>query len=245
MGKFEIWEEISGNKYGRKLGESQNRMVYDGIEMMSDFIFGIETWFSGAAGYDGTVNGSTHWHPYRYVALGYSADDNDGFLQTNNYALTGAAGAGANQTGGTGISGACVATGSNFAHFPSLEDSYMSSLDVSKINDNVGTGLFYKLADRTIRTARTVTIEATFNTDSNADNGDEDTIPTGTKIREMGIFLGIPTGSIAPSTTRSDRPSTMLFRSVRYQVSGGYIEDNPITVGTNNLTVRYTYGDVA
>lgn len=239
-GKFEIFENKDGKL--EKLGESYNRMTYDGMEMAMDFIFGIETWFSGAAGYDGTVNGSTHWHPYRYVAVGYSADDNSDWLLNSNKALTGAAGGGANQTGGTGLSGDCIAP-ADIGHFPNLNDSYMSSLDVAKANKNVGTGLFYKQADRTIRTARTVTIEATFTTDTDAANGDSDTIPTGTQIRELGVFLAIPTGAITPSTNRSHRTGTMICRSVRYEVSGGYIQDNPITVGANNLTVRYTFGE--
>ena len=103
--------------------------------------------------------------------------------------------------------------------------------------------MFYKLADRIVRTGRTITIEATFTTDIDQANGDADTIPTGTKIRELGIFLGIPTGAISPSTNRVDRPSSVLAKSARYQVSGGFIQDNPITAGANNLTVRYTYGD--
>lgn len=243
-GKFEVFEEKDGNKYGKKLGESYNRMVYDGVEFVMDFAFGIETWFSGAAGYDGSVNGSTHWNPYRYVALGYSADNNNSWLVSNSYATTGSStGAAQNITGGTGIKADSVATGSNLAYFPDLDDSVMSSLDPAKANKNVGSGLFYKLADRVIRTGRTVTIEATFTTDADQGNGDADTIPTGTKIRELGIFLGIPTGSISPSTNRTDRPATLICKSDRYQISGGYIQDNPITIEANNITVRYTYGD--
>lgn len=240
-GKFEVYEnKKDGSKV--KIGESYNRMTYDGMEMMMDFMFGIETWFSGAAGYDPTVNGSTHWHPYRYIAVGYSADDNDDWLYQNNGALTGAAGDGDNMTGGTGISGSVITT-ANIGHFPNLNDSYMSSLDVTKDNKNVGTGLFYKIADRTTRTARTVTIEATFTTDGDRANGDVDTIPTGTQIRELGVFMAEPTGQISPSTNRSHRSGAMLCRSVRYGVGGGYLADNPITVGANNLTVRYTFGE--
>ena len=118
----------------------------------------------------------------------------------------------------------------------------MSSFDPEKDNYNVGSGLFYKLADRIIRTGRTVTIEATFTTDADQANGDANTIPTGTKIRELGIFLGIPTGAIAPSTSRVDRPNTIIAKAIRYTISGGYIQDNPITVGATNITFRYTYG---
>lgn len=242
-GKFEIFEETKEGQ--KKIGESYNRMLYDGMEFVMDFTFGIETWFSGAGGYDGSLPGSGHWNPYRYVALGYSADNNNGWLVSNSWATTGIAGGGANITGGTGISGDAVVIGSNLAYFPDLDDSMMSSYDSAKANKNVGSGLFYKLADRIVRTGRTVTIEATFTTDSDISNGDNDTIPTGTQIRELGIFLGVPTGSISPSTNRSDRPATAIAKSVRYEVSGGYIQDNPITVGANNLTVRYTYGDIA
>jgi len=246
-GKFEVYESISGNKFGRKLGESYNRMTYDGMEFILDFAFGVETWFSGAGGYDAESPGSTHWNPYRYVALGYSADNNADWLLNNGYATTGESnGAGDNITGGTGIKADSVATGNNIAYLPSLTDTHMSSLDSSKDNKNVGSGLFYKLADRTVRAGRTVTIEATFTTDADVANGTESVIPEGTQIRELGIFLAEdPTGSISPSLVREDRPFTMICRSVRYEVSGGYIQDNPITVGSNNLTVRYTYGDVS
>jgi len=244
-GKFELFEEKDGNKYGKKIAESYNRMMYDGMEFMIDFTFGIESWFSGAGGYDGSLPGSGAWNPYRYVALGYNVDTNDGWLISNNYATTGLApGTGMNITGGTGILADSVATGSNLAYFPNLNDSVMSSFDPGKANYNVGSGLFYKLADRIIRTGRTVTIEATFTTDDDQENGDADTIPTGTQIRELGIFLAVPTGVIAPSTNRPDRPKTIIAKASRYEVSGGYIQDNPIVVGANNLTVRYTYGDV-
>ena len=245
-GKFEIFEELSGNIFGNKIAESYNRMVYDGMEFVMDFVFGIETWFSGSAGYDGEVMSSGHWNPYRYIALGYSVDNNNGWLVSNNYATTGVSpGTAQNITGGTGIKADVVDTGANLAYFPDLDDSVMSSYDAAKADKNVGSGLFYKLADRIVRTGRTVTIEATFTTDPDQSNGDADTIPTGTEIRELGVFLGIPTGSISPSTNRADRPNTMICRSVRYDVSGGYIQDNPITVGANNITVRYTYGDIA
>jgi len=244
-GKFEIFEEQDGDIYGKKIAESYNRMMYDGMEFIIDFAFGIESWFSGSAGYNGSLPASGAWHPYRYVALGYSADTNNGWLVSNNYATTGVSpGNGANITGGTGISGDCVTTGSNLAYFPSLNDSVMSSYDSTKANYNEGSGLFWKLADRIIRTGRTVTIEATFTTDPDQANGDANTIPTGTYIRELGIFLAEPTGSIAPSVNRADRPKTIIAKAVRYEVSGGYIQDNPIIAGANNLTVRYTYGDI-
>ena len=242
-GKFEIFEETEDGQ--KKIGESYNRMLYDGMEFIMDFAFGIETWFSGAAGYDGSLPASGHWNPYRYVALGYSADNNGGWLVSNDWATTGVSpGNAQNITGGTGILEDAVVTGSNLAYFPDLDDSMMSSYDPTKDNKNVGSGLFYKLADRIVRTGRTVTIEATFTTDIDQANGDADTIPTGTQIREMGIFLGIPTGSISPSSNITDRPHTVLAKSVRYEVSGGYIQDSPIIAGVNNLTVRYTYGDI-
>lgn len=238
-GKFEFF------KNGKKIGESYNRMVYDGMEYIMDFAFGIETWHSGHAGCAETVNATGHWNNIRYITLGYSADDNDDWLYSSDYALTGAAGDGDNMTGGTGISGDCVETGVNISHFPNLNDSYMSSLDITKSNWNIGTGLFYKKADRIVRSGRTVTIEATFTTDPDRANGNKAVIPTGTKIREMGIFLGPPIDTIAPSTNRSHRPSGMIAKAVRYEVSGGYIQDNPIIVGENSLAVRYTYGDIS
>jgi len=244
-GKFEIFEEVSGNKYGKKLGESYNRMVYDGMEYIMDFAFGVESWHSGAGGYDGTLPASGAWNPYRYIAIGTSADSNSDWLLNNSFIDTGVYVDA--PTGGSGILVDSVGTGLGYiAHFPNLGDSMMSSVIPGKVNKNVGTGLFYKIADRVVRSGRTVTIEATFTTDADAENGAAAVIPTGTKIRELGIFLNDePTGSVAPSTVRADRPSAMLCRSVRYSVSGGYIQDNPITAGANNLTVRYTYGDVA
>jgi len=244
-GKFEIFEEVSGNKYGKKLGESYNRMVYDGMEYIMDFAFGVESWHSGAAGYDGSLPASGAWHPFRYVAIGTSADNNDDWLLNNSFIDTGVYVDA--PTGGSGILLDSVGTGLGYvAHFPNLGDSRMSSVISGKANKNVGTGLFYKVSDRVVRTARTVTIEATFTTDSDADNGTAGVIPTGTKIRELGVFLSNhPTGAISPSTIRGDRPNTMICKSVRYQISGGYIQDNAITAGANNLTVRYSYGDIA
>jgi hypothetical protein len=243
-GKFELFEEVDGNLYGKKIAESYNRMMYDGMEFVMDFAFGVESWFSGSAGYDGDLPASGAWNPYRYVAIGYSADNNNGWLASNGYITTGSAeGTGSAILEGTGIKIDVVTTGANLAYFPDLDDSVMTSMDPSKGNKNVGSGLFYKLADRIVRTGRTITIEATFTTDIDQENGDSNTIPTGTKIRELGIFLGIPTGAISPSTNRVDRPSSVIAKSVRYLVSGGFIQDNPITAGANNLTVRYTYGD--
>lgn len=245
-GKFELFEEVDGNLYGRKIGESYNRMMYDGMEMVMDFAFGIESWFSGAGGYDGSLPASGAWHPYRYVAVGYSVDNNNGWLTSNDYIVTGDGagdGTGSAIVEGTGIKIDVVTTGVNLSYFPDLDDSVMTSMDPGKANKNIGSGLFYKLADRIVRTGRTITIEATFTTDIDQENGDADTIPTGTKIRELGIFFGIPTGAISPSTNRADRPNSILAKSTRYQVSGGYIQDNPIIAGANNLTVRYTYGD--
>jgi len=242
-GIFEVFEHTEDGL--QKIGQSYNRMMYDGIEFILDFAFGVESWFSGAAGYDGSLPASGAWNPYRYIALGYSADDNTDWLLDNDYANTGSSqGTGMDITGGTGIKADSVAIGDNISHFPSLADTVMSSLDVAKDNKNVGSGLFYKLADRVTRSGRTITIEATFTTDNDQDNGAAGVIPTGTQIRELGIFLGVPTGAINPSTVRADRPATVVAKSTRYEVSGGYIQDNPITVTSNNLTVRYTFGDV-
>ena len=244
-GKFEIFEEISGDIYGNKLGESYNRMVYDGMEYIMDFAFGINSWHSGAIGYSPGEPASGAWTPYRYIALGFSADDNTDWLVNNSWEDIGTYVD--IPTGGTGILADSVPTGFGYiAHFPNLGDSHMSSLRPALDNKNVGTGLFYKLSDRTVRSGRTVTIQATFTTDPDGENGTANVIPTGTKIRELGIFLGNhPTGSGSPSTVMEDRPFAMICRSVRYSVSGGYIQDNPITAGANNLTVRYTYGDIA
>jgi len=242
-GIFEVFEHTENGL--EKVAESYNRMMYDGIEFILDSAFGVESWFSGAAGYDGSLPASGAWNPYRYIALGYSADDNTSWLEDNGWASTGSGnGDGANITGGTGIKADSIVIGNNMAHFPNLTDNVMSSLDVAKDNKNVGSGLFYKLADRVVRTGRTITIEATFITDDDPDNGSAQVIPTGTQIRELGVFLGIPTGAISPSTVRADRPNSIITKSIRYEVSGGYIQDNPIIVTSNNLTVRYTFGDV-
>jgi hypothetical protein len=116
-GKFELFEEKDGDIYGEKIGESYNRMMYDGMEFIIDFAFGVESWFSGAAGYNGSLPASGAWNPYRYVAVGYSADTNDGWLVSNNYATTGEnEGTGHDITGGTGIKADSVETGSNLDH---------------------------------------------------------------------------------------------------------------------------------
>ena len=248
QGTFEVFEEVSGNNFGRKIAEAKNRLLYDGIEYILDFAYGRQSWHSGAIGYDGSLPGSGAWNPYRYVGLGYSADDNNNWLYANGYALTGHTTGGLdNMTGGTGISGSAVAAGANIAHFPSLSDTHMSSLyagGVIPTDKNVGTGLFYKLANKITRSGRTVTIEATFTTCDDRANGDADTIPTGTKIRELVIALGIPTGSRNPSSVVGDRPGAIINKAVRYEVSGAKIIDNPITVGATNLSVRYTIGDI-
>ena len=235
MGKFEIFEHISGDLV--KISEQQNRIVYDGREATLDFLFGIETWFSGASGYDGSGPASGHWTPYRTVAVGTVSDDNIGFLSTNGWL-----------DGGSGISGTSVNTSAgNFAHFPNLNDHYMSSIvsGGSPANANVGTGYFYKEADKIVRVGRTISIEATFTTHPTPAFGTATVIPEGTELRELGVFFGInPTGVITPSTDRSVRPITMLCRSTRYEVSGDKIIDNPITAGANDITVRYTFGDL-
>lgn len=235
-GTFEIFESDEKGNIIRKLGENTNRMVYAGREAWLDFMFGVENWFSGAAGYDADVAGSTHWHPNRMIAVGTVADDNDGYFEGNGWLLA-----------GSGLTGTTITTGTNFAYLPNLNDNYMSSaMSGNGATDeyNTGVALFYKQADRVVRTARSVQIEATFNYCNDPANANTETIPTGTQIREMGIFLGgTPTGVISPSTDRTQRPRTMMNRSVRYTVTGGYIEDNPITVGSNKITIRYTFSD--
>lgn len=234
MGKFEIYENISGELI--KIAEQENRIVYDGREATLDFIFGLETWFSGASGYDGSLPASGHWTPYRTLAIGTLADDNIGFLSANGWL-----------SGNGGISGTSVGTSEgNLSHFPNLNDHYMSTIvSGSKANFNVGSGYFFKEPDKMIRVGRTISVEATFATHADPAQGTATIIPEGTDIRELGIFFGInPTGAITPATDRSARPLTMLCRSVRYEISGAKVIDNPITAGSNDITVRYTFGDL-
>lgn len=231
MGFFEIFE---GNK---SFGKDSNRVVYDGREFMLDFAFGRESWFSGAAGYNGALPASGAYHPYRIMAIGTVADDNDGWFADNGYL-----------TGGSGLSGEQLITTSSdaFAHLPNLTDSYLSSQVSGTYGPGYNTGIayFYKEPDKVIRVGRQITLRATFTTTAGA--GNKTTIPEGTEIREMGVYIGgvDPTGIISPSTVQSDRPQALICRSVRYQVSGGYIQDNPIVVGANPITVTYTFGDV-
>ena len=230
MGKFHVFE-----KEGKDWGVSDNRIVYDGREFILDFAFGVESWFSGAGGYDGSLPASGAYHPYRYIAIGTVPDDNDGWLADNGYLEA-----------GSGIKADSIPTGSDaFAHLPNLNDSYMSSQVSGSYGAGYNTGIayFYKQVDRVIRIGRQVTLEATFT--STAGAGNKEVIPEGTEIRELGVFIGgEPTGIITPSTVKSDRPRALICRSVRYSVSGGYVQDNPIIVGSNPITVRYTFGDV-
>ena len=242
-GKFEIFEETESGRV--KIGESDNHMMDNGMEFILDFAFGTETWFSGAAGYNGESVGSGHWHPYRYIAVGYSVDDNDDWLIATDWATTGADdGKGDNTTGGTGIKIDSVPVGEYISHFPNAQDNYMSSLDMGKANKNLGTGLFYKLSNKMIRTARTVIAEATFNTTPHQSDGDSNTIPTGTCLRELAIFIAEPTGIGNPSAVRENRTGVMIAKSNRYKISNGYIQDNPLVVGANSITIRYSCGDM-
>jgi len=223
MGKFEIFEHKGNERI--KIAESDNRILYAGRMYALDSVFGLEAWQSGVAGWDGSLPASGAWDPYRSIAIGTVADDNNGWFETNGYL-----------TEGSGISGGGLPTGGDaFAHLPNLNDAYMASAaSGGNANFNLGTGLFYKLADRTIRVGRTISIEATFSTTDTAGNEGATTILTGTEIRELGISLSDnPTGLIDPVTDRSARPHTLICRSVRYEVSGAKIYDNPIVVGLN------------
>jgi len=239
MGKFEIFEHINGKLI--KIGENNNRILYDGIGAFQQTMFGVECWTSGAAGYDGTLPASGHWTPYRTIAIGTVADDNDGWLATNGWLMTGGSGIATNEvpTGGTSM-----------AHFPNLTDSYMSTSqsggDPIGDDNNVGTDLFFKQADRIVSVGNTISIEATFNTTSSPASRNSTTMLEGTEIREMGIYMcsesDFKSGTLSPRTDRNDRPYTMLCRSVRMQISNGFINDSPLIAGANALTVRYTFG---
>lgn len=235
MGKFEIFEHVSGDLI--KIGESQNRILYDGIAAIQQTMFGVECWVSGAAGYSASSPASGHWQPYRTIAIGTCADDNDGYLDDNGWLAS----------GGSGILADSIPTGgTQFAHFPNLSDSYMTSSQSGSVsNFNVGTGLFFKQADRVVAVGRTISIEATFYTTTNPASINSTTMLTGTEIRELGVYLCaedyFKSGTLSPQTDRVDRPFTMLCRSVRFQISGGYIQDSPLIAGLNALTVRYTF----
>ena len=233
MGYFEFLENLpNGSK--RKIGEAlPNRIVYDGREAIEDTMFGINSWHKGGLTYDGAEPASGYWTPSRIIGLGKHVDDNSDYFKNNNYL-----------TGGSGLKdGVIPSTGSVFAHLPNLEDHCMSSAITGDYI--VGNGLWYKEADKIIRTGRTVVIEATFDaTTSDAETG-ADTIKTGQELRELGVFLGgIPNAAITPSSDVTQRPSGMLARSTRYTISGSYINDNPLVMGENPLTVRYTFGDI-
>ena len=234
-GKFEVFERRGNEQV--KIAESSNRILYAGRMYALDTVFGLEAWQSGVAGWDGSLPASGAWDPYRTIVIGTVVDDNGGWFNAADYL-----------TGGSGITGTGAPTGGNtFSHLPNLNDTYMSSAaSGGNANFNVGTGLFYKLADRTIRVGRTISIEATFLTSDTPGNEGATTILTGTEIRELGVSLSNnPTGLIDPVTDRTARPHTLICRSVRYDVSGGVVHDNPITIGLNNITVRYTFGDVS
>lgn len=235
MGKFEIFENINNKEV--KIGESDNRILYAGRQYALDTVFGLEAWQSGVAGYDGDQLASGVWDPYRTIVIGVSADDNTDYFENIG-----------NLVGQSGLDGSISAGEGVFAHLPNLTDTYMTSAASGDYVDNgynIGTGLFYKLADRTIRVGRTTSIQATFYTTEDVQSRGPQTILAGTEIRELGVSLSDnPSGLIDPITDRTHRPHTLICRSVRYQVSGGLVKDNPITVGANDITVRYTFGDV-
>jgi len=235
MGKFEIFEHRGNEQV--KIDEQQNRILYAGRQYALDTIFGLEAWQSGVAGFDGTQLASGVWDPYRTIVIGVSADDN-----TNYFEGIGAL------TGDSGLSGDISTGNATYGHLPNLTDTYMTSAasgDYVTNNYNTGVGLFYKLADRTIRVGRTISIQATFYSTDISENAGKQTLLTGTEIRELGVSLSDnPTGLIDPITDRTHRPHTLICRSVRYQVSGGLVVDNPIIMGSNDITVRYTFGDV-
>lgn len=234
MGKFEIFENIENIEI--KIGEQENRILYAGRMYALDTVFGMEAWQSGVAGYDGDQLASGVWDPYRTIVIGSVGDDNTNWLEVNGYRLA-----------GSGISGFTTGDGSAYGHLPNLTDTYMSSCVSGDYtyNYNVGTGLFYKRADKTIRAGRVVSIQATFYATEDPASIGQQTILAGTEIRELGVTLSDnPTGAIDPITDRTHRPHTLINRSVRYLVSGGLIIDNPIIMGANDITVRYTFGDV-
>ena len=230
MGKFLVYEDE------KLIGEAiPNKILYAGMAYAMDTIFGLEAWQSGAGGYDGSVLASTVWDPYRTVVIGTVADDNNRWMENQSWL-----------DAGSGIkSGSISIAGNSFAHVPALTDSYMSSAQSGNNADyNVSTGLFYKLADRTIRTGRTVSIEATFNVTADPASTNAETILVGTEIRELGISLSeYPTGLIDPLSDRSHRPDTLICRAVRFSIEGGFLKDNPLTVGNNPITVRYIFGE--
>lgn len=234
MGKFEIFENIGNEEV--KIAEQNNRILYAGRMYALDTVFGIEAWQSGVAGYDGAQEASGVWDPYRTIVIGIVGDDNTNWLETNGY-----------RDGGSGITGDLSTDTEAFAHLPNLTDTYMSSAASGDYtyNYNVGTGLFYKLADKVIRGGRVISIQATFYATADPGSIGVQTILSGTEIRELGVSLSDnPTGLIDPVTDRSHRPHTLINRSVRFQVSGGIVKDSPIVVGANDITVRYTFGDI-
>lgn len=230
MGKFLVYEGEP------KDGETTpNKILYAGMAYAIDTIFGLEAWQSGAAGYDGSLPASGVWDPYRTVVIGTVADDNNRWMEYQSCL-----------DAGSGIkTGSITTDGNTFAHVPALTDSYMSSAQSgSNANYNVGTGLFYKRGDRTIRTGRTISIEATFNVTADPASTNAETILIGTEIRELGISLSeYPTGLIDPLSDRSHRPDTLIARAVRFSIEEGFLKDNPIVIGSNPITVRYIFGE--
>lgn len=235
MGKFEIFEN-RGNELV-KIGEQQNRILYAGRQYALDTVFGLEAWQSGVAGFDGDQLASGVWTPYRTIVIGVSADDNTDYFEGLGLLA-----------GQSGLDGSITTGEATYGHLPNLTDTYMTSAasgDYIENKYNTGVGLFYKLADRTIRVGRTISIQATFYSTADPGSAGTQTILEGTEIRELGVSLSPdPTGLIDPITDRTHRPHTLIARSVRYQIVNGYIVDNPIVVGANDITVRYTFGDV-
>ena len=230
MGKFLVYEDE------KLIGEAiPNKILYAGMAYSIDTIFGLEAWQSGVGGYDGSLPASGVWDPHRTVVIGTVADDNNRWMENLNWL-----------DAGSGIKSGSISTaGNSFAHVPALTDTYMSSVQSgNNVNFNVGTGLFYKLADRTIRTGRTVSIEATFNVTADPASTNAETILVGTEIRELGISLAdYPTGLIDPLSDRSQRPHTLICKAIRYSIEEGFLKDNPLIVGNNPITVRYIFGE--
>ncbi|MHA1155037.1 MAG: hypothetical protein ACTSQK_02925 [Candidatus Heimdallarchaeota archaeon] len=230
MGKFLVYEDE------KLIGEAiPNKILYAGMAYTIDTIFGLEAWQSGVGGYDGSLPASGVWTPHRTVVIGTVADDNNRWMENNDWLDL-----------GSGIkTGSIPIEGNSFAHVPALTDTYMSSAQSgNNVDYNVSTGLFFKLADRTIRTGRTVSIEATFNVTADPASTNAETILVGTEIRELGISLSIyPTGLIDPLSDRSHRPEALFCRAVRYSIEDGFLKDNPIKVGNNPVTVRYLFGE--
>lgn len=216
MGKFEFFTT------GTKFAESENRIIYDGQEAIMDTMFGLDQWYSGG------------FKPM--IAVGVNGDDNSYYFSGASL-MTGEL----NEQGiPTGFKDGTISiTGDNgLSYLPNLEDSWMTSIDIG----NNDTGLFWKEADRFTRVGRQLIAEAKFKVSNDSADIDSDVILTGTELREMGIFFGgEPTTKITPSTNPDQRDSGMIARSVRYEISGDYIQDNPIVVPETDITVRYSF----